>query len=123
MLGNTVAITVNGSLKTMVLVNSDNYSAEYLLKEATEKWNFKVSHSTQSADKSSGVVYERHNCTFVHTTYAVPGVSPEVRRQISATYVCKAGDETLELYIANGLTTWLTASSSAKTVAILAGES
>lgn len=123
MLGNSVSITVNGIAKTMLLVNQDNYSGEYLLKEATEKWQLRVSHSTQSPDKASGVVYERHNVSFTHTTYAMPGVSPEVRRQISTTFVCKAGDETLALYISNGLATWLTASSSAKTVSILGGES
>nr|UJQ85069.1 MAG: putative coat protein [Leviviridae sp.] len=123
MLGSTVTLTVNGNAKVLNLVNQDNFSGEYLLKEATEEWRLKVAHQRQSADKLTGVVYERHNATFTNTVFAVAGVSPELRRQFSTTWVMKAGDELPALYASNAVAAWLTASSSAKTVAILGWES
>nr|UJQ85736.1 MAG: putative coat protein [Leviviridae sp.] len=123
MLGSSITLTVNGVAKAMNLINQDNYSGEYLLQEATEEWRLKVSHAKMAANRVTGVVYNRHVADFTHTTYAVAGVSPEVYNRVYTTWIQKDGDSVSTNYISSALSTYLTASSGAKTVAILGWES
>lgn len=123
MLGSSITLTVNAVAKAMNLINQDSYSGEYLLQEATEEWRLKVSHQKQSANKVTGVVYERHVADFTRTVYAVPGVSPEIQNRVYTTWVQKAGDTVSTNHLSAALGTYLTASSGAKTVAILGWES
>jgi hypothetical protein len=66
MLGSSLVITLDGSggtVKTLPLVNQDNYSSEYYLDETLVWWKAKVKHSTDSV-KAGTQAFDRHSVTF-----------------------------------------------------------
>ncbi|UJQ85234.1 MAG: putative coat protein [Alehxovirus frumenticola] len=84
MLGSTLVVTLDGSggtAKTLPLINSDNYGAEYYLDDTTVTYRAKVRH-TRDAVKAGTQAFDRHNVTFtrfVKPTEAAPlGSTSEV---------------------------------------------
>jgi hypothetical protein len=69
MLGNTLDLTIGGATITMVKINQDAYSSEYMFRNATHQYTAKVRHSRT---KQSGVQpsYDRHNFEVVVLTFA-----------------------------------------------------
>jgi hypothetical protein len=65
-------------------INQDNYSAEYLHRNATDEVRVKVRHTTENPG-SDGRKLDRHNVEITQTVYAVPDTSPEYRRVVSYT--------------------------------------
>lgn len=76
MLGNTIAITVDGDPFTLTKINQDSYSSEYLYRDAVEEFTVKVRH--QEVTKA-GVTYDRHNFELRHKIFATSTV-PEKDR-------------------------------------------
>jgi hypothetical protein len=68
MLGDTLTITVNAVAKAMKKINQDSFSAEYLLREATQEFRTKVRHSKEK-NLVSGQSMDRHNVEFTQTIY------------------------------------------------------
>lgn len=66
--GSTLTITVNAVAKVLNRVNQDNYGSEYSLLGATDSWNLKIRHTTDSVD-ADGKVMLRHNVYLEHITY------------------------------------------------------
>lgn len=87
MLGDTFTVTLGGSGGTARVcnkINQDNYSAEYLNRNATDEVRVKVRHTTENPG-SDGRKLDRHNVEITQTVYAVPDTSPEYRRVVSYT--------------------------------------
>jgi hypothetical protein len=123
MLGTSITLTVNGNAKVLPQIKEQDFSGEYYLQEATEDWRLKVSHTKQAANKLTGVVYNRHVIDFTQTTYAVPGVSPEVQKRVYTTFVLKDGDVPTTVYLGAALSVYLAASTNAAMTKILGWES
>lgn len=106
MLGDTIAVTLGGSggtLKTLNKINQDGYSAEYLLRETTQEFRAKVSHSRNGTR-------DRHYVEFKQTVYEVPDTSPEYVRTVSMVILAGPSDANADVtdlaealaYYANG---------------------
>lgn len=67
----TITLTVDTIAKILNRVNQDNYGSEYQLNGATESYNLKIRHSTDSVDKD-GLVMKRHNVFVEHVVYPTP---------------------------------------------------
>lgn len=75
---NPLVITVNGSAKTLLKINQDNFGSEYYLREATQEFRCKIRHSTEAKAVGTGVVH-RSNVDVTQTIFsAVPGVPDNV---------------------------------------------
>lgn len=122
MLTSPITITVNAVAKAMNLVNQDDFASEYRLLEATESWVLKIRHSYDKI-KADGVKYGRHTVEFINTTYAVAGVSPEVFRKFTTTFVLPDGQSVTENYIHLALSTYLSATSGANAIKVMNWES
>lgn len=68
MLGNTLVIN-DGSARTLVKINQDNYASEYLLRTSLAEYLARVRH-TQTSAKNGSPAYDRHNFEVVKTTFA-----------------------------------------------------
>lgn len=88
MLGNTITVTLGGSGGTEKVLNriaDDGYSAEYLLRESTQEFRVKVSHSNSGSR-------ERHFVEFKQTIYATSAEKADIVRTVSNVLLVKAGD-------------------------------
>lgn len=84
MLGDTVTATLGGSGGTAVVlnkINQDNYSAEYLGREATGLYEvrLRVRHTKETA-KAGSLALDRHNVELTQTVFATVD-APEYVRQ------------------------------------------
>lgn len=110
--GATITLTVNAVAKVLNRINQDNYGSEYSLLTATDSWNLKIRHSTDSVD-GDGMTMLRHNVYVEHVTYATASTL-----QLKETYTAtlragKFDGVTAEAYLASAVATWFLASSSA----------
>lgn len=71
MFPSTITLTVNTVAKVLNRVNQDSYGSEYQLNAATESYNLKIRHSTDSID-GDGLVMKRHNVFVEHIVYPTP---------------------------------------------------
>jgi len=90
-----LVITINGNAKSLNKINQDNYGSEFLLRESLIEYRAKVRHSKSKPD-ASGVVYERHNCEVVATTFATDTV-PETYEQFYIVMVRQASKTDVDL--------------------------
>lgn len=102
MYGDTITITHNAVARILVKINQDNYSSEYLLRNATDEFLLKFKHSIESA-KSGVVPFERHLVEYAHTTFAT--ATELEKKEISSILVrCRrGGDPALALQTAKAL--------------------
>jgi hypothetical protein len=80
MLGNTLVLPVAGGSITMVKINQDGYSSEYLFKDATARWTARIRHTQTSITAKRPVSYDRHNFEVVQTVFAAGGVDEFERK-------------------------------------------
>lgn len=74
MFANTLSVTIGAdAARVLTRVNQDNYGSTYRLASATE---FSELVIRNSSSKQGGVVLDRHNVEFRHTTFATP-TTPE----------------------------------------------
>lgn len=116
-------ITINGNAKSLVRINQDGYSSEYLLRSATGELRLNI-RNTSRTDSKTGKVVERHNAELIDTVFPV---APATLSTVRKTYVVienEQGDTLLDpIYDASGLLAFLTASSNANIVKMLNSES
>jgi hypothetical protein len=106
--GATITLTVNAVAKVLNRINQDNYGSEYSLLTATDSWNLKIRHSTDTAD-SDGMVMLRHNIFVEHITY--PTSTLPMYKE-TCTYTLREGkfDGTTNVeYLSEAVIVWLTA--------------
>lgn len=72
MFANTLTLTVNAVAYTLNRINQDNFGSVYLFKDAVQKFEMKIRHST---DNQNGFQQNRHNVYLEHVVYATPTAS------------------------------------------------
>lgn len=105
MLGNTLVLPVTGGSITMVKINQDGYSSEYLFRDTVSQWQAKIRH-TKTNPTATKPAYDRHNFEVVQTVFAA-GAVPEFQRkfyfvieQLPADIDIKIADAAADLMIA-----------------------
>lgn len=79
MLGNTLVLPLSTGNVTCIKVNQDNYSSEYLFKDATHQVRCRIRH-TKTNPTSSRPAYDRHNFEVVETIFAAGAVAEYERK-------------------------------------------
>lgn len=124
MLADPTVLTINGVAKSLVRVNQDGYSSEYLLREALGEYRLKVRNTPAAFNKRLGVTMERHNVELTHTLYPVLPATVGVTRKVYLTIENQQGDTLVDpMYETAALCVWLTANSSANVTKMLNSES
>lgn len=79
MLGNTLVLPQAGGNITLVKINQDSYSSEYLFRDATSQYRARIRH-TKTAAKGGKPAYDRHNFEVVQTIFASGEVAEYERK-------------------------------------------
>lgn len=85
MLGDSLTITLGGAggtAKVLPKINQDGFGSEYYLREATQDFRAKVSHSKSGTR-------DRHYVEFTQTVYAVSADDPDDVRRASAVILAR----------------------------------
>lgn len=79
MLGNTLVLPQSGGDITLIKINQDSYSSEYLFRNATSQYRARIRH-TKTAAKNGRPAYDRHNFEVVQTIFASGEVAEYERK-------------------------------------------
>lgn len=79
MLGNTLVLPQVGGDITLIKINQDGYSSEYLFRNATTQYRARIRHTKTSAN-STRPSYDRHNFEVVQTVFAAGAVAEYERK-------------------------------------------
>lgn len=79
MLGNTLVLPQAGGDITLVKINQDQYSSEYLFRNAASQYRARIRH-TKTAAKADKPAYDRHNFEVVQTIFAAGEVAEYERK-------------------------------------------
>jgi hypothetical protein len=124
MLGNTLVLPQAGGDITLIKINQDRYTSEYLYKSATGTYRAKIRHNegTTSRTNSDGVkvAYDRHNFEVVQTIFAAGDV-PEYERKFYFVLEVKPSETSVAL--ADAVADLMIASSNAFMTSLLNFES
>lgn len=122
MFADPAVVAVNGSNKSLVRINQDKYSSEYLLRSATDEFRLFIRNSNRF-DKAVNAKVDRHNAEFIHTVFPTD-TTPLIVRKVYTVIENQQGDTLVDpTYVATGLMAFLTASSSANITKMLNSES
>jgi len=80
MLGSTLVLPQAGGDITLVKINQDGYSGEYLFRNATDEYRAKIRHSKAKPAPYPLVEYDRHNFEVVRKTFAAGAVAEFTRK-------------------------------------------
>lgn len=118
-------ITINAIAKSLVRINSgDNYSSEYLLREALGEYRLNIRNTSRTDTRRGGVGIDRHNVELVHTLFPVAPSTTSIVRKIYVVIENQNGDTLVDpINEALGLFAYLTASSGANLTKMLNSES
>lgn len=123
MFADPAVVTISGTGKSLVKINQDKYSSEYMLRESLGEYRLSIRNSTRR-DSKLGVDLDRHNIELVHTIYPVAPSTIGITRKCYVVVENQKGD-TLADPAAElvGLLTYLTANSAANATRMLNFES
>jgi hypothetical protein len=93
MFGNTLVLPQVGGNITLVKINQDAYTSEYMFRTALTQYNAKIRHSKV---KVGGVEYDRHNFEVVQTIFATSTVA-EYKRKFYYVYEHLPSDTSVDL--------------------------
>lgn len=119
MLGNTLVLPQVGGDITLIKINQDQYSSEYLFKNSTTQYRARVRHS-KTAPTGDRPAYDRHNFEVVQTIFAA-GEVPEYERKFY--FVWEVLPSETSLALADAVSDLTIASSNAFLTSLLAWES
>lgn len=123
MFADPAVVAINGSNKSLVRINQDGYSSEYLLRSATNEYRLKIRNSSRVV-KGTGKVIERHSADLTETVFPVAPATASTLRKVYVVIENEQGDTLVDpVYNAAGLLAFLTASSSANITKMLNSES
>lgn len=106
-------ITIAGAAKSLIRINQDGYSSEYLLRTSTEEFRLFVRNSSRY-DKKRGAQIDRHNFELIHSTFATTaGVLPRTRKTYAVIEFEQGDTQQTMIDDSVGLLNYLTASSGA----------
>lgn len=119
MFGNTLTLTIGGTPTVMVKVREQDYSSEYLFRDATQQFVAKIRHSRTKASTLSAAK-DRHNFEVVQTIFATLSTA-EIQRKFYFVQEQAASDTDVSL--ADSVCDWAIASSNANLTSMLGWES
>jgi hypothetical protein len=119
MLGNTLVLPQAGGNITLVKINQDGYSSEYLFRDATSQYRARIRHTKTTATPTRPS-YDRHNFEVVQTVFAAGDVA-EYERKFYFVLEHKAQDTSVAL--SDAVADLAIASSNAFLVSLLGWES
>lgn len=123
MFADPAVISINGSNKSLVKINQDGYSSEYLLRTDTEEYRLNI-RNTSRTDKVRGVRIDRHNAELIHTVFPVAPSTLAIVRKAYAVVENQQGDALANpAYVAGGLLSFLTSSTNANILKMMNSES
>lgn len=79
MLGNTLVLPQVGGDITLIKINQDTYSSEYLFKNSTVQYRARIRH-TKTNPTNGRPAYDRHNFEVVQTIFAAGEVAEYERK-------------------------------------------
>lgn len=79
MLGNTLVLPQSGGDITMVKINQDAYSSEYLFRNSTSQYRARIRH-TKTNPSNGKAAMDRHNFEVVQTIFAAGDVAEYERK-------------------------------------------
>jgi len=79
MLGNTLVLPQSGGDITLIKINQDTYSSEYLFKNSTVQYRARIRH-TKTNGTTDRPAYDRHNFEVVQTIFAAGEVAEYERK-------------------------------------------
>lgn len=101
-------VTINAVAKSLVRINQDKYSSEYLLRSSTEEHRLNI-RNTRYTDKKRGVSIDRHNVELIHTVFPVAPATLSTVRKVYTVIENQQGDTTVDpRNVALGLFAFLT---------------
>jgi hypothetical protein len=101
------SVTVNAVAKSLVKINQDGFSSEYLLRSSTDEFRFRI-RNTSYRPKGSAVLFDRHNVELIQTVFAT-GSAPAYVRKAYAVFENQQGDTLTDpKYVALALAGFLT---------------
>jgi hypothetical protein len=108
MFADPAVVTINSVAKSLVRINQDKYSSEYLLRSATDEIRFFV-RNTSYIDRKRGVTIDRHNVEIVQTVFPVAPSTTSLVRKTYTVIENQVGDTLTDpRYLALGLYAFLT---------------
>jgi hypothetical protein len=123
MFADPAVVSINAVNKSLVRINQDKYSSEYLLRTATNEWRLNIRNTPARFDKRLQATIERHNAELIETVFAT-GSAPAYTRKVYVVLENQVGDTLVDpLYDAVGLLSFLTASSGANITKMMNSES
>lgn len=91
MFADPAVVTINTVAKSLVRINQDKYSSEYLLRSSTEEHRLFI-RNTSYYDKTRGVNIDRHNVEIIHTVFPVAPSTLSTRRKVYTVVENQQGD-------------------------------
>lgn len=119
MFGNTFVLPHSGGNITMVKINQDGYSSEYLFKDSDSQFIAKIRHNRTKAT-STRPAYDRHNVEITETVFATT-TDAEFTRKCYVVLEMLPNDT--DISNADALADWLIASTNANLVSLAGWES
>lgn len=119
MFGNTLVLPHADGNITLVKVNQDQYSSEYLYRSATQQVTAKIRHTTTKA-KADSPAKDRHNVEVVQTVFATVDTA-QIERKTYVVIEQEARDTDVKLV--DSLADWLIATANANVTSLLGWES
>lgn len=118
----TVTLDAPTGAKSLVKINQDGYSSEYLLKEAASgEYRLKIRNSINGSKRDGVMTVERHNVELTHILYPTTTYPHGLRRKAYIVIENEVGDDPVFVNdLAEALLTWCT---EANIVKLLAFES
>lgn len=95
MFADPAVLTVNTVAKSLVRIKWDEYSSEYLLKNALDEYKLNT-RNTSYTDKTRGILVDRHNVEFVHTVYPVAPSTVSTIRKAYVVFENQTGDTVVD---------------------------
>lgn len=116
-------ITINGVAKSLVRINQDGYSSEYLLRSSTDELRLKIRNNA-GFDKKRAVSFDNHNVELTWTIFPVAPSTVSIVRKAYLVVQNQVGDTLTDpVNMVLGMLTLLTASSGANITKMLNSES
>jgi hypothetical protein len=91
MFADPAVVTINTVAKSLVRINQDSYSSEYLLRSATEEHRLRI-RNTSYLDRSRSVSVDRHNVELIHTVFPVAPATLSTIRKVYTVIENQQGD-------------------------------
>lgn len=123
MFADPTSVTINAVARSLVKINQDAYSSEYLLRESTKETRLRI-RNTSYLDKARKVMIDRHNVELTETIFPVAPATLSTIRKVYFVVENQQGDTLTDpVYNAAGLFAWATASTNANLTKLMNFES